>query len=393
MENSKIFMYVSQWAFKLGEPGLSLYTFDPQTGAIEFVKKLNDSLSLGYSKVDQRRKLIYLCNECDLFPETPCNTGRVYCYAIDPDSGGLTLKSRKETYSPFTSYLNTDPEGKYLMVSNHSMNVFTTTVEKEESGAIRPVLHHHDSLINLFRLNEDGTIGEMVDFAKHEAPRQLQFSLLGKPVIPHPHSVMRSPSGKLYACCDKGDGHLYLYTIEKGKLKLLSRTLTDTQRSEPRHCAFHPTLPYLFVNHEHTPGDKVTLTTFRYDEEGHMEKAAVFHADLSGMEPKEPHRQQQGMAISPDGRFVYTQVHGFNRLLTLAVNEQTGELTQIQATPIEGTWPRSLNLSPDGKFLICCCLEGQIIVYRIGRDGLLTDTGFHGFTKGAGGVSFFDPNT
>ncbi len=392
MDHGKLFMYVSQWAFKLGEPGLSLYTFDKETGEITFVRKLNEELSLGCTKVDQQKRKIYLCNECDLFPEVPYNTGRVYCYDISPDTGNLTLVSRKETYSPFTSYLNTDPEGKYLMVSNHSMNNFTTTVEKDENGTIHPVLHHHDSLMNLFQLNEDGSIGEMVDIAKHEASRKLRFSLLGKPVIPHPHSVMRSPSGKLYACCDKGDGHLYLYAIENGKLKRMSCTLTDTPSSEPRHCAFHPSLPYLFVNHEHTPGDQVTLTTFRYDEDGHMEKVHVFHADISNFTPKEPHRQQQGMCISADGRFVYTQVHGYNLLLTLAVDEHTGALTQIQATQIDGIWPRALNLSPDGRFLVCCCLKGQITVYKIGPDGMLTATGYHGFTKGAGGVSFFDPN-
>lgn len=388
----KLYMYVSQWAFILGQPGLSLYTFDPDTGEIAFVRQLNDSLSLGCSMVDQKRKLLYLCNECDIFPEVPYNTGRVYCFAIDPATGDLTLKSRKETLCPFTSYLNTDPDGRYLVVSNHSMNNYATTVEQDEHGSFFPVLHHHDSLMNLFRLEEDGSIGEMLDIAKHRAPRQMRFSLLGKPAIPHPHSVMRSPSGKLYACCDKGDGHLYLYAIEGEKLRLLSRTLTDMPGSEPRHCAFHPTLPYLFVNHEHTPGDNITLTTFRYGEDGTMEKVAVFHADVSSYQPKEKHRQQQGMRLSPDGRFLYTQVHGYNLLLTLAVNEENGTLTQVQETPIAGIWPRSLNFSPDGNYLVCCCLEGQIIVYRVGENGLLEDTGHHGFVKGAGGVSFFDPN-
>ena len=77
--------------------------------------------------------------------------------------------------------------------------------------------------------------------------------------------------------------------------------------------------------------------------------------------------------------------------MAMAVGED-GRLEQIQALPIDGIWPRSLNLSPDGRFLICCCLKGQIIVYRINEDGTLTDTGHHGFIKGAGGVSFFDPH-
>lgn len=389
MEKNKIYMYVSQWHLKVGSPGLSLYTFDTQTGHIELVKQITDKLSFGCSMVDPEKQLIYLCNECDIFPEVPYNTGRVYCYRIDPATGDLTLVNRKETYCSFTSYLNTDPQGKYMMVSNHSMPNFSTTAERNGDGTILPVLHCQDSLMNLFALNEDGSIGEMVDCAKHEG---IQTTLHGGLTNCHPHSVMRSPSGKLYACCDKGDGHMYIYTIDNDKLKLLCRTLTDQPGSEPRYCAFHPTLPYLYVNHEHTPGDRITLTTFRYEESGNLEKIGTVHVDVGSHEPKEPHRQQQGMTISPDGKWVFTQIHGYNLLATLAVDGETGLLRQHQLTPIEGEWPRSLNMSPDGKFLICCCLAGQITVYRVGEDGTLTDTGASGFSKGSGYVSFFDPH-
>lgn len=392
MENRKLHMYVSQWAFKLGTPGLSLFAFDADTGRMEFIKQLDDKHSFGHSLVDQERGLLYLCNEEDIFPEVPYNSGRVYCFRIDPRSGDAALVNRKETYCSFTSYLNIDPEKKHMIVSNHSMPNFSTTVQIEKDGTIFPVLQHQDSLMNLFALKDDGSIGEMVDIAKHASGSELRYSLLGKPTIPHPHSAMRSPSGKLFACCDKGDGHMYIYAIRNGKLQLLSRTLTDTEHSEPRHCAFHPAKPYLFVNHEHTPGDKITLTTFLYDEDGNLEKIGTFHADVSGFEPKEAPRQQQGMCISPDGRFVYTQAHGYNLLLALAVDEETGALKQIQATQIDGAWPRSLNFSPDGKFLINCCLDGTITSYRVGSDGTLTDTGFRGFAKGSGCVSFFDPN-
>lgn len=391
MDQNKLYMYVSQWAFKLGVPGMSLFAFDKETGELEYLQQLNDNCSFGCSMVDQERALLYVCNEEDVFPKTPYNTGRVYCYRIDPKSGATELVNHQDTYCSFTSYLNTDPEKKYMMVSNHSMPNFSTTVTRDTDGNIKPVLQHQDALMNLFELNEDGSIGTMVDYAKHQSDALL-YTLEGKPTIAHPHCVMRSPSGKLYACCDKGDSHIYLYTIDNGKLKRLSRTLTDVPGSEPRYCAFHPEKPYLYVNHEHTPGDRITLTTFRYEEDGTLEKIGTLYADLSGFEPKEAPRQQQGMCITPDGRFVYTQAHGYNLLLTLAVNPETGLLKQIQATQIEGTWPRSLNMTPDGNFLINCCLGGQISVYRVGEDGILTDTGHRGFAKGSGYVSFFDPN-
>lgn len=389
MKSSQIYMYVSQWNLKVGAPGLSLYTFDTETGEITFQEQLSDTLSFGHSLVDQERGLIYLCNEGDIFPEVPYNSGRVYCYRIDPATGGLTLLNRKETYCSFTSYLNTDPEKQYMVVSNHSMPNFSTRLEQDENGNIRPVLQHQDAVMNLFRLNEDGSIGDMVDYVRHEG---LYTSLQGKLTIAHPHSAMRSPSGKIFACCDKGDGHMHLYAIEDGKLKRLSRTLTDLPGSEPRHCAFHPTKPWLFVNHEHTPEDLVTLTVFRYGEDGSMEKLHTFHADLRSFEPVEQPRQQQGMCLSPDGRTLYTQAHGYNLLLAMAVDQETGALRQIQALPIEGTWPRALDMSPDGKFLICCCLAGQIRVYRVNEDGTLSDTGHQGFSKGSGGVSFYDPD-
>lgn len=384
----KLFMYVSRWSFKIGEPGMGLFTFDPETGEMEFVKVLDDELSLGCSMIHRERRILYVVNECDLFPQTDMNTGRVCSFRINPETGDLTPLNHRETYCPFTSYVNTDPQGRYLVTSNHSWPNFITRLERDENGDIRPVVSHNDSVVNLFELNPDGSIGKMLDFYRHPTDGELHLSLLGRPHIPHPHCMMRSPSGKLFACCDKGDGHLYLYTIEHDRLKLLSRTLTDTPHSEPRYCMFHPTRPYLFINHEHTPGDKLTVSAFRYTEDGEMTKIGAFYADVSGFEPVEPHRQMQGMTITPDGAFLYTQAHGFNRILGFRV-EEDGTLTQVEAAPITGQWPRAMSMSPDGKFLINCCLGGQITVWRVEKNGTLADTGHGGYLKGASYVSFF----
>ena len=385
---NKRFMYISQWGQLVGAPGMSLYTFDTETGEMEPVRQLDDKLSFGCSMVNREKNVLYVVNECDLFPETPMNTGRVYSYKIDSGSGDLTLMNYKETYCPYASFVNMDPSGKYLITSNHSWPNFITTVERDEHGIIRPVVQHSDSLVNLFSINQDGSIGERVDYFKHPTDGELHLSLLGRPHIPHPHCMMRSPSGKLFACCDKGDGHIYIYAIEDGRLKLLSRTLTDTPHSEPRYCMFHPTKPYLFVNHEHTPGDRLTVTAFRYDEDGVLTEIGKCYPDVGPHQPKETHRQMQGMIITPDGRYVYIQAHGYNLLMGMAVDEQTGELTHVTTEPIRGLWPRALQMSPDGKFLINCCLGGEITVYRVEPDGALTDTGNRAFAKGAGYVTF-----
>ena len=390
MSDQKLRMYISRWAQKCGAPGLSLFTFDTVTGALEPNCHLDEEKSFGCSLLDPVKQVLYVCNEGNLFPETPYDTGRVYCYKVDPVTGHLSLLNYKDTFCPFTSYLNLDPTGKFLMVSNHTWTAYATTVEQDENGRFYPVPHTNDSICNLFAINEDGSLGDMVDIAKHPAAPGLHFTLEGRVRTPHPHCVMRSPSGKVFAVCDKGDGQLYLYGIDaqNGKLKLLSRTVTDTPDSEPRYCAFHPTKPYLYVNHEHTPGDVLTMTTLRYQEDGTVEELGKLYIDVSAYRPVEEFRQMQGMCISADGRFVYVQAHGYNLILVLKVNEQTGLLEQYAETPVEGEWPRSITLSPDGRFLINCCLAGQISVFSVEVDGTLTDTGHRAFLQGSGYVTF-----
>ena len=387
-----LFMYVSRWGLLKGAPGLSLFSFDEETGEIRELEKIDESRSFGCSHIDTTRNVMYICNECDLFPEIPMNSGRIYAYRIDPKSGALTEINHAETYCPFPSYVNMDPERKYLITPNHSWATFTTSIEKGEDGVFRPVVRSNDSVVNLFEVNEDGSIGKMVDVAYHKGGEEIRFALTGKPHIPHPHCAMRSPDGKLFACCDKGDGHIYLYAIENGKLVLKSRTLTDTPHSEPRYCMFHPTKPYLYVNHEHTPGDVLTMTTFRYDEDGQLTEVGKLYCDIGDAEPKEPHRQMQGMCISPDGKYVYCQAHGYNLILAFGIDEATGALYQIQNVPVDGIWPRSLTMSPDGRFLINCCLAGTISVYQVGSDGILTDTGHRAELQGAAYISFFRPD-
>jgi len=45
-------LYMSQWAMHGGAPGLALFSFDPETGAIHLEKHLNDHISFGCSNID-----------------------------------------------------------------------------------------------------------------------------------------------------------------------------------------------------------------------------------------------------------------------------------------------------------------------------------------------------
>lgn len=389
MQNRKIYLYMSLWALHGGAPGLGLFSFDTETGAIELLRQLDDSRSFGPSLIDREKKILYLCNETNLSAETGYDTGRIYGFRIDPATGGLEELFRRDTFCPFPDYVSVSPDGRFMLVPHHSWAGSITTIERDADGKFHPVVRYMDSAIDLFTMKEDGTVDELVDVKKHRFT-QRTTDYEGRVTIPHPHCAVCSPSGKLYAVCDKGDGHIYLYTIDPTakQLRLLSRTMTDVPLSEPRYCAFHPTLPYLFVNHEHTGHGRMIVSAFRYDEEGVL--TPINKVDCLPLEASA--NCAQGFCISRDGKYLYNLLNGYNAVAVLSIDQDTGAVAVIQHMEVDGPKPRNCALSPDGRFLITACLSGEIAVYAVGPEGLLTPTEHKAFLKGSAYINFFDPN-
>ena len=389
MEKHKIYLYMSRWAFHGGAPGLALFSFDTQTGELEFLRHLNETISLDPTYLDQEKKILYICNEANLVEETGYDTGRVYAYRIDPENGSLEELFRQDTFCPFPDYVNFTADKKYMIVPHHSWATGITNIEKDANGNYVPVTRWMDSAIDLFRMKPDGTIDKLVDVKKHRFDRRRK-DYENKVTIPHPHCAVRSPSGKLFAVCDKGDCHVYMYTVdpEKEELKLLSRTMSDAPLSESRYCAFHPTKPYFFVNHEHSAHGKMIVSAFRYDEDGNL----TFINKVDCLPAGETAKCGQGFCISKDGKYLYNLLNGYNAVAVLGIDQDSGELSVLQRIPVDGGNPRICALSPDGAFLITTCLTGEIAVYRVGEDGLLTKTEHTADLRGSAYITFFDPH-
>ena len=246
-----------------------------------------------------------------------------------------------------------------------------------------------DSAIDLFRMKPDGTVDKLVDVKKHRFDKRTK-DYENRVTVPHPHCAVRSPSGKLFAVCDKGDCHVYLYTVdtETEELKLLSRTMSDAPLSESRYCAFHPTKPFFFVNHEHSAHGKMMVSAFHYTEDGTLTLINKVDCLPEGASAD----CGQGFCISNDGKYLYNLLNGYNAVAVLNIDQETGEISVVQHIAVEGTHPRICALSPDGRFLITTCLGGEIAVYRVGEDGRLTRTEHTAHLRGSAYITFFDPH-
>lgn len=98
LQENEIFMYVSRWHNMGGAPGLQVYSFNIDTGAIVLQKDISTEISFGYSYVDEKRGILYLMNV--MYP-----TGRIYGYRLDSVTGDATEVFHQETYCPFLSYV------------------------------------------------------------------------------------------------------------------------------------------------------------------------------------------------------------------------------------------------------------------------------------------------
>lgn len=385
--SGKTFAYVSSWSHGEKASGLSLYRYDEDSGALDFVKQFDDRTEFAVSTIDRRRNILYILDESGDLPELRTGGGgRVFAFRIDPDSGDLEQISCKPTWCPNPSYVSMDMEGKYLVVSNHSGRATVTRLVRDGFGKMRGCVEFDDSVVDLFALNGDGSIGELLDAAKHEGSGpDPKFQ-----TNPHPHCAVMSPCGKFFTVCDKGNDGVYMYRIdrEKGRLVLTGEPYRCPPGSRPRFAAYHPDQPWLYHNNE--AGAK--LSAYRYDGRGHLDN--IGHFDIRTEENRDvPGKwEQQDLRMDREGKYLYSLTVAPAGVAVCRVEQEDGALTPIQNFPLGDDRPRACALSPDGRFLIVACMgSGRLVTLRVQGDGTLAETGTVTAHESAAFVTFYQP--
>ena len=381
-------LLVSCWKEHLGATGMTLLDFDEYSGEISSPVTQFEELSCNCTAFDTKNSILYITNELHENPDYPKGGGGlVWAFRYDAESGSFTRLSRVESCCPCPAYLSLDKTGKYLLCANHSSFNAVTRAVKGPDGFWHTEVIYDDAFVGLFRLNADGSIGPLVDVKKHGA-----YPSPARTLHAHPHTALMSPDGRFFACCDKGDSHIYFYTLdyEKEELRLCCEPFHDSEGASPRYCAFHPTEKLFFVNHERD----MRVTAFRYDDSGKLEKltsAFALPAELLGL-PTPAVREalhgksalppadglwpleQQGFCLSTDGRLAYDMLNGADAVAVFSVEKESGRLKRLQTVPVEGRWVRGGAISPDGRFLAVSALQsGGVSVFPIRPDGTLGD--------------------
>jgi 6-phosphogluconolactonase len=277
-----------------------------------------------------------------MYAVADADEGRTAAFSIGAD-GGLTWLGDQSSEGVMSTHLSIHPSGKYLLVANYGSG---STV--------------------VFPINANGTLSAVCDQVTYtgSGPDPSQEG-------PHAHMVVTDPGGRYQLVPDLGADVVHVHTLDTATGKL--STVADTSirsGAGPRHLAFHPKAPYLYLVSELD----ATVTVCGFDAEtGALTPQQVLPAAPAGG----PKNAPAEIAVSKDARFVYVSNRGPNSVSIFTVEEGGKTLRALSATPCGGDWPRHLVLDASGTLLLVSNQNsGTVTSFRVDpASGGLTSIG------------------
>ena len=340
-----------------GEGGYDIYEWNDGKPTLAF--STLPEISAGIAHI-AKNGIFYLTDERQKTGEGP--GGRVYAARFE--DGALVEINHSLSFGSAPSFCAVDGTGKYLLVTHFGSMSMPNRVSEA------PVDAENGSVV-LFRLNSDGSVGEKLDTFDCGAGS-------------HAHSIRLAPDDGFFLVNDMGRDRLICFRIDYAAERLMPVIVFTLDDGDgPRYGAFHPTKPIFYANCEERP----FVLSFRYDSDGNL--TPVSKVRVLPEADTEPFDTQSGFALSSNGRFIYSAMRG-KELISVLEADEIGELRLVQSYKLQGSRPKDLSISPDGKYIACANRgSDDIEIMSIGEDGLLSATDIKIEKKAAGLALFF----
>ena len=283
-------------------------------------------------KVVQRVTEISECHYLNLHPNgrilaaTTMDAGvQVVSFAIDAD-GLLSLISRQPAAGTSPAYVCVEARGRNALMVNY--------VVGEARGNIR-----------VYPIDGDGVIGEHTEHIEHagSGPNRERQD------VSHPHMIVTTPDNRFAVVPDLGTDKVYLYALDADAGTLsLSQTLDLPPGAGPRHVAFHPSLPRMYVINELDS----TMATFAWDDDDNWTRLSVVSTlPAAYIQPQLRPNTCADVHAHPNGNFLYGSNRGHDSIVIYALDaDGLPQLIGHEAT--RGAWPRAFMIDPRGEILI-----------------------------------------
>jgi 6-phosphogluconolactonase len=349
-----------------GGGGIHVFAVDPRDCSLKALSSVAPELNAGYICISPDGRYLYATDERKDFGGKPGAGGGVVSFAIDQQDGSLTRLSSQRSMGAFPAYIAIDRTGSRVVTSNHGSYDTVAQLARTREGVLHLENTYDDATIAMFSPSSAGLLGDACDVAVLERGHAAGWEdESGLDAIfrasPHAHSVNFDPSAQFVLACDKGTDRIYVYRIEaKGCALKQVKVVATPMGTAPRHSAFHPRLPYVFVINELQP----SLSSFSFDAKtGDLQaiqtiptvaKDAINRGGKRSM-PADVH-------VHPNGRFVYGSTRGNDTIAIFRIDEATGRMTALDEVSTRGATPRGFNFDPSGRFVLVGNQDSNTVV-------------------------------
>ncbi len=346
---------VGTYTHKTASKGIYAFSYDAETGKLTPQGVAAETPDPSFVAIHPNGKYAYAVNE----------TGKqstVSAFALDAQSGKLTLLNQLPALGEDPCYLSFDRTGKFLLIANYTSG----------NVAVFPIL-------------ADGKLGEHTAVAT-------DTGTLGpnkeRQEGPHAHWIEVSARNLYAYVADLGLDRVLIYKFDAAKGTLTpgaapssaataaggaandAFSATLSPGTGPRHVAFSREGNFMYVLGE----VKSTVTVFANDN-GESYRAiqtlSTLPAGFSGR------NDTAEIAMHPDGKWLYASNRGNDTIAVFEVDPRKGTLRLVADVPTGGQEPRHFAIDPGGKYLLAENENSDTIVtFRIdASSGKLTPTG------------------
>lgn len=338
--------------FAPGDKGaIRAFHLDPETGVLTATHETPSVPHPFYLALSRDHTTLYSIESETFGGDDDTVDEDVVAWRIVDRDGRLERLGKQSCKGTISCYLEADPSGRVLLVSNYG------------TGSVAA-----------FPIKADGALAAAVGFVKH-AGSSVHPKRQTKP---YAHSIIPAPAPRagqpqfVYAA-DLGTDEIVSYTLDPAQATLVRNeagTVKAAPGSGPRHMRFHPAGHTLYVLNELIGG----VTAYGYDSAtGRLtprQTVPTLPADFTG------DNLAADLKITPDGRFLYATNRGHDTIAIFRLAADGG-LERVDIVPSSGKGPQNLAITPDGRFLLCANMpSNNLVVFRIDGDtGRLTAVG------------------
>jgi 6-phosphogluconolactonase len=343
-QTDEALLYVGTYTEGTKSEGVYTLRMDSRSGTLRRVGSVDAGANPSFLTIHPNGRVLYAVNEVETHNGKP--TGAVSAFAIASGTGALTRRNEQPSEGGAPCYVSVDRSGRVVLVANYT------------AGSIA-----------LLPIQGDGALAAATSVVQHTGAGPNKE----RQEAPHAHCILPDPSNRFALAADLGADRVFVYRLDLDVKSLRHVEGGDAVMragAGPRHIAFHPTLPLVFVANELDS----TVATLRFD----AERGTLSPLDIHSTTPPgwTGTNYPADIHIAPSGRTLYVSNRGLNSLAVFSVAASTGALTLEQMVSTEGDWPRNFSLDPTGRWLLVANQRSDSVVVfsRDQESGRLTPT-------------------